>query len=250
MYGVDDALLVAGLAATVAGTGMGIAGNEEAQAAMSSVRTAERKRQDELQNEANSVFKKSLSTSGADMAKNKIAQGANQRQSVYNALKQVAEPIAGAPLPEDSNANPIVGDDATAGAARRARARGGAWSALNSEAAAREGGYQDYEAEQALNNAEASRRLAVINNRARGWAGIMPTELEVASHKGDALSGWGQLVSALGSTAGMAGAVGVGSGAAAPTMVQMNAAADPTIITTPAAEYNPGAWSSILQRTA
>ena len=210
--GVDDALLVAGLAATVAGTGASIAGNEAAQHQMEAVRTAERKRQDEVQNQANNVFKKSLSTQGADTAQNTVAKGAAQRQSVYNALKQVAQPVAGSPLPEDQESNPVVNTDgATPTANRLSTTRNNAWTALTSQAASREGGYQDYANSQELNNAEANRRLGVLNNQARGWAGIMPTEMQVASHAGDALAGWGQLVSALGSTAGMAGAARLGT---------------------------------------
>jgi hypothetical protein len=212
IYGVDDALLIAGLAATAAGTGMGAAANAQAQSQMNSVRSAEVKRESDLQNQANSVFQKSLSTAGADTAKKQVASGAAQRQSVYNALKQVAQPTAGAALPsDDAGANPVVtSDGATQTARRTASTRGNAWGNLTSGAAAQEGGYQDQQTDQALENADANRQIGVIGSKARGWAGIMPTEMEVASHSGDALAGWGQLVSALGSVAGVGGAMGYG----------------------------------------
>lgn len=214
-YGVDDALLLAGVAASAAGTGMGVAGNAEAQSKMNQVRTAEVKRESDLQDQANSVFQKRLSTAGADTAKKQVDTGAAQRQSVYNALKQSTDPTVGTPLPAD-NPNPVV-DDATSSANTIAAKRGNAWTTLGSEAASKEGGYQDQATDQAVSNADANRRLGVIGNEASGWARVFPTELEVAGHAGDALSGWGQLVSALGSAAGMAGGMGIGVAKAAGT---------------------------------
>lgn len=224
VYGVDDALLLAGVAASAAGTGMGVAASAQDRSAMNNVRTIEARRQQDLQDQANGVFQKSLSASGADTAKKQTASGAAQRQSVYNALKQVAQPGTAAPATAADSPDAVVNtDNPTQTANSLATTRGNAWSTLTSGAASREGGYQDYDTDQALKNAEANRNLGVIGNRAAGWARIFPTELEVASHKGDALAGWGQLVSALGSVAGIGGAMGAGLGSAgdgAPTAAQ------------------------------
>jgi len=213
IYGVDDALMIAGLAASVAGTGMGIAGNAEAQSAMNAARSSEVQKEKEFQQQGNQVFNKSLSTSGADAAKNTAAAGAAQRQNAFTALSQVAQPIAGAPLPSDQNPNPIVnGNDPTEQANSLAKTRGNAFTTLTSNAQSQEGGLQDWQARQSVNDAEANRQLSVIGDKARGSAALLPLEMQVAGTKGDALSGWGQLFSALGSVAGTAGAVGAGAG--------------------------------------
>jgi hypothetical protein len=240
IYGLDDALLLAGTAASLAGTGASIAASQESASAMNQQRSIEVKRQSVLQDQANQVFRKSLSTSGADTAKQQINTGAAQRQSIADAIKQVGQPDAASAAPTDNNPDTVVDSDgATRTANTLAATRGGAWSTLTSNAATREGGYQDQTSDQALNNADANRNLGVINNRARGWAGLFPLELSVASHKGDALAGWGQLVSALGSASSVAGASGAFAGnIAPPTMKEMNAAAGP-VIDTGDASQNP-----------
>lgn len=216
MYGIDDALLIGGLATSLAGTGMGIAGNMQAQDAMNSARSSEVQAEKQYENQANSVFQNSVSQQGAGTAKNEAAAGAAQRENAFNSLNQVAQPVVGAPLPTDTNSNPVVdtsGQTSPGNPVERANSlassRGSAFNTLTSNAAATEGGLQDWQTQEAVRNAEANRQIAPIASEAQGRAALLPTELQVAGASGDELSGWGSLVGALGSTAATAGAVGM-----------------------------------------
>lgn len=236
---------------------MGIAGNAEAQNAMNAARTREVQQERQLQDTANSVFQNSIAKAGSDTAKNQANTGTNQRENAFSALSQVAQPIVGAPLPSESNPNQVVNTEGppeggttspTDQANALARARGNAWNTLTSNAAATEGGLRDWQTQQGIQNAEANRRLGVIGNEAQADAALLPVELQVASTKGDELSGWGSLVSALGSTASTAGAVGAFG---APTI-----GASTNLVGAPMTNLGPAvgdstvpadAWSTLMQ---
>lgn len=217
-------LLAAGAALSAAGTGMSIAGNEAAASKMREVRTAATAQQKRFQEQANKVFAGSLKTATATSARDTMKKGEGQRSAFYKLLERASTPEA-APLPATSSTstNGVV-DDTGARAQSSQTGRTNAWSNLQSDAQNRMGAYDDLNAQNAIANARATQDLSITSNKARGAANILPIELDVASHAGDSLSGWGQLVSALGSVAMLGSAAGIGAGAAAPSAATTSAA--------------------------
>jgi hypothetical protein len=101
-----------------------------------------------------------------------------------------------------------------------AQTAGDASRTAQTTAASRLGAYDDLSAQQQLNQAEASRQMAPIGSKAQGNARILPGQMEKASHEGDTLSQWGQIVSALGSVASMGAASGFGVAGAGASAAQ------------------------------
>lgn len=192
-------LAIAALGLGAAGTGLQVAGNMKAQSAMNNVRTQEAQRQAELQKQNSAIYSKSLAASTPQVAAQQMQAGQNARESAWNQLQKSTVPVASA-LP------------ATGGATGKASARTGAaanvWNNLTANANAKQGSYDDWNTQQAIKNANAAQNESIINNFSEGDARLMPTELAVAGQAGDKLSGWGSIVSTLGSLAGLAGATG------------------------------------------
>lgn len=195
------ALPLIGLGATVIGTGLQMAGNAKAQAAMNAARASEVAQQQKLQQQSNSIFAKSLAGSTPATAAQQMQQGQAARTTAWQDLNKSTQPIA--------SALPAVTDTATGGASRRASGAANTWNTLNANAQAKMGSYGDWQNQQAIKNADVAQRLGVINNFSAGDAALLPTELQVASQSGDQLSGWGSVVSMLGGLAGMAGKGGL-----------------------------------------
>lgn len=191
------------LGAMAVGTGLQIAGNEKAKSAMNAARAAETSKQSQLQQEADAAYQKSLSQSGKANAQAQMAKGEAQRVNAWEALQKAGEPVASA-LPATTGA--------TAKASQRAGSAADTWNALNAKAAAREGSYGDWQNQQDLKNSEANRQISVLNNFSRADSNLLPTELQVASQAGDKLSGWGQIVQALGGLTYAANSAGVLNG--------------------------------------
>lgn len=208
-------LLAAGAALSAAGTGLNIAGNEAAASKMRQVRTAAAAKQKQYQDSANAVFTKSASTASPEAAQTQIDKGTKERSAFYNLIKDAASPAA-APLPATASTGTNGVSDGTpmARAGANQQGRTNAWSNLVTGAQSRLGGYDDLNVNRAIENANAGSELRVISNKAHGQANILPIELDSASHAGDSLSGWGQLVSALGSVAMMGSAAGIGTAGA------------------------------------
>jgi hypothetical protein len=205
--------------ATLVGTGLSIAGNAEDQSAMNSARANEVNQQAQLQKQANAAFQNSLAQSTPNTAQQQMQQGAAARTNAWANLQDATAPVASA-LPDTSGSG--TSNSPTNSAKQRASVSGNAWNTLTAKAGATEGGYGDWENQQAIKNANASQQLGVINNFSQGDAALLPTELQVASQKGDALGGWGSIVSSLGNLAGIANQAGTfGNG----TTASNNAAA-------------------------
>ena len=195
------ALLAVGTGMSLAGTGMQIAGNSESQSAMNKARANSVAQQAALQKQSNDIAQKSIAGSAPQIAQQQVDQGAAARTNLAKTLQQAAAPIA--------TAAPATG---SAGAGK-AGAAGNAWTNLVTGNQAKAGGYQDWQNQQAIKNADAGQKIGILNNFSQGDAALLPIEMQVASQKGDKLSGWGSLVSALGSVAMTGGAMGAGAGA-------------------------------------
>ena len=206
-------LLAAGAAAAAAGTGMNIAGNEQAANAMQQVRNNELLQQQGYQKAASNVFQNSVTQALPTNTNAVMAKGEQNRQSLAAALAAGSLPVA-QPLPATTS-TPAAGQPAgqtgpMPQAQQEQNARTSAWTNLVGGARDKLGSYSDLSTQHGIQNAQATGNLAVINNKAQGEANLLPIELQVASQKGNSLSGWGQMVSALGSMAMMGGAGGLG----------------------------------------
>jgi len=210
--------LLLGLAASAVGTGLQVAGSEESRAAMESTRANFLAQQEKLQKQASQVFQNSAKQASADAAKATLDKGADQRSQLVQALKQASATDAG--LPQDTVTSYEVTDDPTRRAANVAQTAGAASRTAQSTAAAKLGAYDDFTAQQQLDNAEASRQLAPIASKSQGNARILPGQMEAASHAGDSLSQWGQIVGALGSVASLGAASGFGAASTGATAAQ------------------------------
>ena len=199
-------LALAGLALGVVGTGMSIAGNAQSQSAMNAARANETAQQAKIQKASNALVQKSIAGSTPQDAAAEMAQGQNARNSAWSSLNSATAPVASA-LP------PTSPDSPTGRAAARTSTAADAWNRLTANAAAKEGSYGDWQNQQGIKNADTSQQLAVQNNFSQGDANLLPLEMQVASQKGGALSGWGSIVSSLGALAGVAGATGAFSSA-------------------------------------
>ncbi len=211
--------LVAGLALSAAGAGMQMAGNAKAKSAMDNAQTAELLRQRGHQQEADAAFQQNVARSDRATAEAEQAAGADRRIGETAAIDQTG---AGVPAPITAQESGSATPNSAAAAAKRSaattRAAGSAWSNLVGAAKARLAGGDDWQLEQGIANQRTNQDLAITSSKARGSAAILPYEMNEASHKGDSLRGWGQLVSALGAvTGGYAATAGSAAGAAGTT---------------------------------
>jgi len=211
-------LLAVGLAAVAGGTAMQIAGNKESQSAISGARAKEMAQQRQLQAQAGTVFDTSQTANSEPTANSTLFSGVNARAAIANALKTATAGTTSSALPVNQPDYQVTDGRPMATAGARANTAGNAWSNVVGGAANRLGSYNDLATKQGIANQQTDAQLGVISNKARGDANLLPLEIEVASHKGDSLRGWGQIVSALGSVASMGAAAGLGSGAAAGTV--------------------------------
>jgi hypothetical protein len=207
-------LLIAGLLASGAGTGMQIAGNQEAKSALNATRSQEQVQQAGFQKSAQSQVANSLAQSTAPVAQKQMETGANNRMSAFQALQAAGAPLTGQPT-QSTTTNKVIGGTPTEQAAARSSNAGNAWSDLQARAQANEGGYGDWQTAQNVKNATTMGNLSAIGTQASDAASIYPLEQNVALQKGDSLGGWGQLLSALGSLSMMGAAVSAPPAAAA-----------------------------------
>lgn len=194
-------LALAAIGLTAAGTTLNVLGNKESQSAMNATRAAEVAQQKAIQQRSNQIFNEALPQSSESSAASDLNSGANARFNSFNNLQTATTPIASA-LPATGTAT------ATSKAAARANTASTTFNNLYAKAQGKEGSYGDLANKWAINNADTAQKLGVQNNFSQGDARLLPLEMEVASHKGDKLSGWGTIASSLGMLAGLAGVTG------------------------------------------
>ena len=200
--------ILAGLALSAAGTGMQMAASSKAKGAMNDAQNAELLRQRGYQEQADASFQQNLAKSKRDTADTEQQAGADRRTAEYGKIAATGAGVA-APITQTTSGNATP--NSAAGAAARNKstvtATGNAWSKLVGNARAKLGGGDDWQLNQSIRNTRANQDLAITAGNARASANILPVEMNAASHEGDALKGWGQLVGALGAVTGMAGSV-------------------------------------------
>lgn len=182
---------IAGLAASLAGTGAGIASSQLEKGAMEDKAKQEFARQQEYQNQAKQVFARSLSESKAPVAQQQIKIGQDKQASLYKSLQAV--PLGGsvAALPQDSQS--VGRDQAT--------------MALSNASRAANTGYNELPLQQWLSNQNANQKLGAIGSIAGQSAGVLPYELQSAQNSWSGLAGAGSLLGSLGSLASIYGAM-------------------------------------------
>lgn len=137
--------------------------------------------------------------------------GTARRENVYSKLNSVA---GGQALPTSSTGNSTVPTPTTQSRAL-VKNSGSAWNKLLGSAEARLGSASDWQLNQNIRNNRTTQELGRISQAAKGdLNNVVPNQLTSASHAGDALAGWGTLLSAAGMLTGVAGAMNPGSAAA------------------------------------
>ena len=195
-----------GAIATIGGTALSLAGNAKEQSAINSARAQETAQQAAIQNQANNITQGSIAASTPQVAQQQMATGQANRMSLTQDLREATAP--------GEQALPATGTGSA-----RSSAAGNVWQNLVSGNQAKAGSYSDWENQQAIKNAQASQKLGILNNFSAGDASLLPVEMQVASQKGDALSGWGSIVSGLGNAAmsyGIANRANAPTGGTAP----------------------------------
>jgi hypothetical protein len=203
-------LLLAGLGAGAAGTFMQYKGQQRAAKATANVWNQFRQRNQQREADAANVWSQNLKKSGADTANSEMAQGEQKRLAGYNRMDAVGAPAA---MPRATTGNRVIATPTTASRASVKNA-GSAWSKLLGGAQAKLGGVQQWQMNQQVRDNTTERELNRITRESRGdMNNVVPAQLNDASRKGDALMGWGSLVSSLGKLAGTAGGLNGGGGA-------------------------------------
>ena len=192
--------LEVGIPLMLAGTGAQIGANVMEGNAMNSKVSAELARQSAFQKRGTGVFQQSLGQSTPQAAQQQIGQG---QQQYTQAMQGAKLPMLSQPgtLPNDTSR---IIDTAT-------QARNN----MSNMANANLQGYGNYGLQQHLKDLQAGSQLGVIGNEAQQSAGVLPTELAQARQSQAGLSSIGQLLSTVGSLAGMYGLMS--PAAAAPT---------------------------------
>jgi hypothetical protein len=226
-------LIPIALGLSAAGAAMGYAGQRRAAKAQNQVMQDYRARNKAREAEADALFRESLGQSGVDDAEMALDEGAARREAAYEAA---ARSVPSQPLPTTAKGNKEVKPNTVKNA-------GTVWEKLMNKAQSRLGSYSDWQLQQGIKDNRANQSIARVTDAARGdWNNVVPVEMTAASHKGDALQGWGQLLSAAGMLGGMSGALATAPAAAAP-----GGAASWGMSTFGPGTANPsGMWASLL----
>lgn len=230
------------LALSAAGAGASYAGQRKASKAQEQVLANYRSRNKQREAEANAVYQQSLNQSGRDTADAELEKGTQRRLATY---EQLGQQLPTQPLPLDANKNKEV---KTGGNVKNA---GTAWSRLMRKADAKLGSYSDWNLQQGIKNTRTNQEIARITTDAKSdFNNVVPVEMIGAARKGDALQGWGALLSAAGTLTGMGAALSAPASAAGGS-ANFTFGAAPSA-TSPLGSYVPGMsqgggmWSGIM----
>lgn len=187
---------IAGLVLGGAGAGVNAYAGERTHGAMNSAVNQEMARNRGYQQQGQQVFQQSLDQSTPQAAKQQIGQGQQQLAGLIQNAQAV--PLS-ASMPSNT-----LGDSGVNAQAQQAKTN------MSNTAASNYGGYSNYGLQQYLKDMQAQNQLGVINQNARGWANVLPAQLQDAQNSQQGLQ-------ALGSLLGTAGLVtGLGSAMSAP----------------------------------
>ena len=193
-----------------AGQGMNYAGQRKAADAQANVWANYRKRNQAREAEAAKTFENNLSKSGADTAQVEMDKGAQQRENVYAKLDSV---MGGQALPTTGENTSVK--TPTQSNRMALKNAGSAWNKLLGKAEAKLGSLSDWQVAQAQRNNRTEQELNRVTQESKGdLNNVVPVEQARAARSGDALAGWGTLLSAAGMLTGVSGALKGAGGAA------------------------------------
>ena len=231
------------LALAAAGAAASYAGQRKAAKAQEQVLTDYRSRNKQREAEANAIYEQSLAQSGVDTADTALDKGTKRRQAAYESL---GDALPAQALPTTAKGDTLVKTPTT-------KNTGTVWEKLMNNAQAKLGSYADWQLQQGIKDNRANQSISRVTTDARSdWNNVVPVEMTAASHKGDALQGWGQLLSAAGMVSGMSaalstGAAGAGANAAKDfTYGMAPSAASPLGTYVPGMSQGGGMWSGIM----
>lgn len=193
-------LALVGLAGTLLGTGLDIAGNAESQNAENKAKANEVAQQTGLQKQATATVQKNIAASTPQSVGTELNNAAANRTSAWESLNTEGQPVA--------EALPATQAGPSSEANKNAASAANSWNNLVSGAAAKEGSFNDLATEQGIGNQNTAEQLGEINTFSAGDARLLPLEEEVASQAGNKLSGWGDIVSSLGNLASLSSIAG------------------------------------------
>lgn len=165
---------IAGLVASLASTGLSMAGQSAQQAKQNQDVSNELLQQKQLSNKASLVYQNSLSQSTPQAAQQQIAQGQQQANAAYQQAEKV---------PLSSGTSPVVGNTSINTPDQNARA-----GVLNNAAAGIKG-YGNFDLQQWLKDQSANANLGVIGQQAQQSESILPYELQGAQNPYAGISG-------------------------------------------------------------
>lgn len=180
------------LLAALAGTGLQVAGNAQAQRAAESATAAEVARQRRLQQEAQAAAWASQQQSTPQAVKGTIKRGQDQAAQSYSKIEQIPLSANQAQQPVQQNATAVNDTRKQADTSRSNTARANVM------------GYNEWDLQRQIKNLLANSQLNMINNFSQGSQNVLGSELQSAAHAGDSLSGIGQIVGTLGALGSMA----------------------------------------------
>lgn len=174
-------------AASVAGTGLSMAGAQEARDAANRATSQELERQRKLQVQAEQQYAMARNQATPEQAASTISGAANQRQQDY-------QQIQGLPL-SYSQPGTQIGKAVV-------NARDAANLNLSNRARAALSGYDQWLLNRQIEQQQTGNLLGVTAGLARSSGNVLPIELGAAQHAGDTLSGVGSLLGTAGSAMG------------------------------------------------
>lgn len=197
------------LALSAAGAAASYAGQKKSADAQAKVLANYRSRNKQREADANAVYQQSLNKSGRDTADAELEKGTQRRLSTYD---QLGQQMPTQPLPLGGGKNKEVKTGASV------KNAGTAWSRLMRKADAKLGSYADWNLQQGIKDTRANQGIAKISQDSRSdFNNVVPVEMAGAARKGDALQGWGALLSAAGTLTGMGAALSAPTAAGANT---------------------------------
>lgn len=173
-------------AASVAGTGLQMAGAQKARDEANQRVNEELQRQHSLQQQAEQQYSVAKSQADAGTAQTGIKDDANQRLQQYQQVQQIPLNFR-QPGTQIGKAVVNAKDAASMDLSNRAR------SALS--------GYDQWLLQRMIQQQQSGNLLGVTAGLARSSANVLPMELQSAQHAGDSLAGIGGLLGTAGSIA-------------------------------------------------
>jgi len=198
-----DPVTVISAAASIGGALLQQSAANKAQKAQSNVLANERRRQQRLQEAQNLIFEDSKGKSGKDATEADMAEAEAERSALYEALlaDDKTTDSMGQQF-ENVTSNQVVQDEIDR---RRGVTRDNSVTSARLRAAL--DSFGDASFGQAIERGRNTQDIGVLGNFGRGYASLVPLEMEAAAQKGAGRA-------ALGSILGTAGQIGMFAGGA------------------------------------